>query len=156
MSTLTRRIGATLAGTAFATTALLSAVPPATADTSSVDHQSHGSWHYKVVFDYLACHDTEDEQGYDEVYMKFNDHKRWGPENMDEGDYYHFKGWKNFKHDFTLSLWDHDYGPHDYKDDYLGHVYVSKHQAGKGWYYGEFTHGGADYELKYKVEKYWH
>lgn len=159
MSILNRKIAATLAGTAFAATAVLAAVPAATASTAStasVDHRSHGEWHYKVVFDYLHCYDTEDEHGYDEVYMKFNHHKKWGPKNMDEGDHYSFHhGWKSFKHDFTLSLWDDDYGSHDSKDDYLGDLDISTDDAGEGWHYGKFTDNGAHYELKYKVEKYW-
>jgi hypothetical protein len=155
MSSINRTIGATLAGTAFAASALLSGVPAATASTASVDSSSHGEWHYKVVFDYLDCYDNEDEKGYDEVYMKFGHHKEWGPKDMDEGDHHTFKGWWEVEHDFKLSLWDEDHGRYDHKDDYLGHVWIEKHDYDEGWQYATFDHHGAHYELKYKVERYW-
>jgi hypothetical protein len=152
VSTLHRKIGATLAGTAFAATAVLSGVPAATADVAP---QSSGKAYYKVVFEYIDCYENEDKQGYDEIYFKWDDHKYWGYQNAYEGHRYWIKDHEDFKHDFKLSLWDHDYGPKDYEDDYLGHVWVKKHDYDKGWQYAEYDHHGADYKLKYKVVKYW-
>ncbi|HRO30626.1 MULTISPECIES: hypothetical protein [Micrococcaceae] len=156
MSPLNRKIGATLAGTAFAASALLAGVPAATASTAGADGSSDGEWHYRVVFDYLDCHDNEDHKGYDEVYMKFGHHTVWGPEDMDEGDHYGFDGaWADVDHDFKLSLWDEDHGHHDDEDDYLGHVWIEKHDYDEGWQYATFDDHGAHYELKYKVVRYW-
>jgi hypothetical protein len=156
MSPLNRKIGATLAGSAFAASALLAGVPAATASTAGVDGYSDGEWHYRVVFGDLACYENEDEKGYDEVYMKFGHDTAWGPEHMDEGDYYKFDGaWADFDHDFKLSLWDEDHGHYDHKDDYLGHVWVEKHDYDEGWQYATFDHHGADYKLAYKVVRYW-
>lgn len=155
MSTVTRKIGAALAGSAIAASAALTGVPAATASTPSADQHSNGHPKYKIVFDYITCHENEDDQGYDEVYMKFDDHKVWGPKNMDDGDSYYFHyGWVKFKHDFTLSLWDYDYGSHDDDDDHLGDVEISMDDAGSGWQHAEFTDSDAHYELKYKIVEY--
>jgi hypothetical protein len=155
MATLHRKIGAALAGTALAATALVSAVPAATAGTTDGHHSSHGTWHYKVVFDYLDCHEIEDGKGYDEVYLQWDDHDYWGYQHAYEGHRYWIKKDRHFTHDVKLSLWDHDYGPHDHEDDDLGHVWITKHDHKKGWQYAEFDDHGGDYTLKYKVVKYW-
>lgn len=154
MSTLHRKISATLAGTAFAASALLAGGPAATAD---VTPQSHGQQkaYYKVEIDYIDCYKIEDKKGYDEIYLKWDNHAFWGYKNAYEGNRYWVKKHKDFKHDFKLSLWDHDYGPHDYQDDYLGHVWVKKHDYKKGWQYAKFDDHGGDYKIKYKVVKYW-
>jgi hypothetical protein len=151
-----RKISATLAGMTIAASALLAGGPAATADAAPQSYEKgHHKAYYKVEIEYIDCDEIEDKKGYDEIYLKWDDHHYWGYKNAYEGHRYWVKKHKDFKHDFKLSLWDHDYGPHDYEDDYLGHVWVKKHDYKKGWQYAEFDDHGGDYKIKYKVVKYW-
>jgi hypothetical protein len=148
VSTLKRKIGATLAGSAFAASALLSGMPAATADVSP---QSSDKPEYKFTIEYVECHKTEDKDDHDEIYLSWDGYRVWGPTDAYEGKKYGV-GWGELEEDAKFSLWEYDEAPDD-EDDHLGDFWIKKDDYDKGWQYAKFDEHGK-YTLKYKVEKY--
>jgi hypothetical protein len=150
MSTFNRKIGATLAGTAFAATAVLTGVPAATADVAQQSYGEHSG--YTLILKSIDCFGTEDSDGRDEAYIRVDGYKVWGPEDMESGDSHKINEKFDFDRSAQVSLWDKD-GHKRRNDDYLGHFDVKKRYAEDSWRYAKFNYNGADYVLKYKVVK---
>ena len=102
----------------------------------------------------LECHDTEDDSGGDEAYLRINGGKVWGPTNINDGQTKDLGGVGPFPfvENIRIDLYDEDLGHWPDPDDHLGTQYVWKGQSGQGEQHLPFSGSRWNYTLHCRVD----
>ena len=106
-----------------------------------------------IQLESIKCYRTEDTTGRDEVYIRVDGAKVWGPWSMNDGDEEPLEGVvppREFEGEIPIEVWDQDQGWGD-DDDLIETKYVSSSGAMENTLY--FNGDGASYRLSVRMER---
>lgn len=96
----------------------------------------------------LTCHETEDNWGSDDAYIRVNGQKVWGPKEMDDNQTRTLNKDVPFTTRADIDLFDEDDTD---PDDHLGVHVAWEKETGQGEQHADFHADDCNYRLIYEV-----